>query len=150
LLLKSEVALSELIESVLRQPDRKILVCLEELDLTKSEDNVIVIFVVHESPGSAGGRAAGYGSRKISKIICFSKIEGRFDKLFETEQEPTISKFEIPYNAVAMDIRLSDGSTKVVQGLVDSIMIRSYFRLIEDNLHLTLDIPDRIREKFQT
>lgn len=141
--------MSELIESVLRMPDRKILVCLEELDLTKSEDNVIIIFVIHESPGSAGGRAAGYGSRKISKIICFSKIEDRFDKLFETEEEPTISKFEIPYNAVAMDIRLSDRSTKVVQGLVDLTMIRSYFSLMEDTLHLSLNIPDRIREKFQ-
>lgn len=141
--------MSELIESVLRMPDRKILVCLEELDLTKSEDNVIIILVIHESPGSAGGRAAGYGSRKISKIICFSRIEDRFDKLFETEEEPTISKFEIPYNAVAMDIRLSDRSTKVVQGLVDPTMIRSYFSLMEDTLHLSLNIPDRIREKFQ-
>lgn len=142
--------MSELIESVLRMPYRKILVCLEELDLTKSEDNVIIIFVIHESPGSAGGRAAGYGSRKISKIICFSKIEGRFDKLFETDEEPTISKFEIPYNAVAMDIRLSDGSTKVVQGLVDPTMIGSYFSIMEDTLHQSLNIPDRTREKFQT
>ncbi len=142
--------MSELIESVLRMPDRKILVCLEELDLTKSEDNVIIIFVIHESPGSAGGRAAGYGSRKISKIICFSKIEGRFDKLFETDEEPTISKFEIPYNAVAMDIRLSDGSTKVVQGLVDPTMIGLYFSIMEDTLHQSLNIPDRIRERFQT
>lgn len=142
--------MSELIESVLRMPDRKILVCLEELDLTKSEDNVIIIFVIHESPGSAGGRAAGFGSRKISKIICFSKIEGRFDKLFETDEEPTISKFEIPYNAVAMDIRLSDGSTKVVQGLVDPTMIGSYFSIMEDTLLQSFNIPDRTREKFQT
>jgi hypothetical protein len=142
--------MSELIESVLRMPGRKILVCLEELDLTKSEDNVIITFVIHESPGSAGGRAAGYGSRKISKIICFSKIEGRFDKLFETDEEPTISKFEIPYNAVAMDIRLSDGSTKVVQGLVDPTMIGSYFSIMEDTLLQSFNIPDRTREKFQT
>jgi hypothetical protein len=142
--------MSEPIESVLQMPDRKILVCLEELDLTKSEDNVIIIFVIHESPGSAGGRAAGYGSRKISKIICFSKIEGRFDKLFETDEEPTISKFEIPYNAVAMDIRLSDGSTKVVQGLVDPTMIGSYFSIMEDTLLQSFNIPDRTREKFQT
>jgi hypothetical protein len=142
--------MSEQIESVLRMPDRKILVCLEDLDLTKSEDNVVMIFVIHESPGSAGGRAAGYGSRKISKIICFSKIEGRFDQLFETDEEPTISKFEIPYNAVAMDIRLSDGSTKVVQGLVDPTMISSYFSIMGDTLHQSLNIPDRLREKFQT
>jgi hypothetical protein len=142
--------MSEPIESVLRMPDRKILVCLEDLDLTKSEDNVVMIFVIHESPGSAGGRAAGYGSRKISKIICFSKIDCRFDKLFETDEEPTISKFEIPYNAVAMDIRLSDGSTKVVQGLVDPTLICSYFSIMGDTLHQSLNIPDRLREKFQT
>lgn len=138
--------MSELIESVLRQQDRKILVCLEEIDLTKSVDNIIVIFVVHESSGSAGGRAAGYGSRKIAKIISFSHIDGRCNKLFETDQEPTISNFEIPYNAVAMDIRLTDGSSKVVQGLVDPVMIRSYIRLIQDILHQSLDIPTRLWE----
>jgi hypothetical protein len=142
--------MSELIESILRTPGRFILVCLEEVDLTLSDENVIMIFVIQESRGSAGGRAAGYGSRKISKIICFLKTEAGFNKLFETEQEQTISKFEIPYSAVAMDIKLIDGSTKVVQGLVDPTLIQSYLLLMENNLHLTLGIPEGIRKKLQT
>ncbi|HEY7108074.1 MAG TPA: hypothetical protein VH415_01460 [Nitrososphaeraceae archaeon] len=141
--------MSELIELVLRGSDRIILVCLCDMDLTSSEENVIMIFVVQEGHGSAGGRAAGYGSRKISKIICFLKMKDRVNKLFESEQEQTISKFEIPYSAVAMDIKLSDGTTKVLQGLVDPALIQSYFNLMENSLHLTLDIPDRLRKVLQ-
>lgn len=141
--------MSELIELVLRGPDRIILVCLCDMDLTSSKENVIMIFVVQEGRGSAGGRAAGYGSRKISKIICFLKLRDGVNKLFESEQEQTISKFEIPYSAVAMDVKLSDGTTKVVQGLVDPPLIQSYFILMENSLHLTLDIPERIRKVLQ-
>jgi hypothetical protein len=76
-------------------------------------------------------------------------MKDRVNKLFESEQEQTISKFEIPYSAVAMDIKLSDGTTKVLQGLVDPALIQSYFNLMENSLHLTLDIPDRLRKVLQ-
>jgi hypothetical protein len=42
-----------------------------------------------------------------------------------------ISKFNIPYSAVAMDISMNDGSSVVVQGIVDPEMIQTYKHLIE-------------------
>jgi hypothetical protein len=120
------------IEAELRQQNRKILVCRKDLDFTKTYVNVIMIFVVEESRGSAGGRAAGYGSRRISKIVCFSNEHGNYDKIFESCEEETILQFEIPYSAAALDIKLADGSQLVMQGIIDPEKIESYMPLIKD------------------
>jgi hypothetical protein len=119
-------------EAELRQQNRKILVCRKDLDLTKTYVNVIVIFEVEESRGSAGGRAAGYGSRRISKIMCFSNEHGNYNKIFESCDEQTILQFEIPYSAVALDIKLADGTQLVIQGVIDPEKVESYMPLIKE------------------
>lgn len=119
-------------EAALRQQNRKILVCRKDLDFTKTYMNVIMIFVVEESRGSAGGRAAGYGSRRISKIMCFSNEHGNYNKIFESSDEQTILQFEIPYSAVALDIKLADGSQLVIQGVIDPEKVESYMPVIKE------------------
>jgi hypothetical protein len=119
-------------EAELRQQNRKILVCRKDLDLTKTYVNVIVIFEVEESRGSAGGRAAGYGSRRISKIMCFSNEHGNYNKIFESCDDQTILQFEIPYSAVALDIKLDDGTQLVIQGVIDPEKVESYMPLIKE------------------
>ena len=119
-------------EAELRQQNRKILVCRKDLDLTKTYVNVILIFEVEESRGSAGGRAAGYGSRRISKIMCFSNEHGNYNKIFESCDEQTILQFEIPYSAVALDIKLADGTQLVIQGVIDPEKVESYMPLIKE------------------
>ena len=119
-------------EAELRHHNRKILVCQKDLDLTKTYVNVVIIFVVEESRGSAGGRAAGYGSRRISKIMCFSNEHGKYIKIFESCDEQTILQFEIPYSAVALDIKLADGSQLVTQGVIDPEKVESYMPLIKE------------------
>ena len=126
-------------EAELRQQNRKILVCRKDLDLTKPYVNVIVIFVVEESRGSAGGRAAGYGSRRISKIMCFSNEHGNYNKIFESCDEQTILQFEIPYSAVALDIKLADGTQLVIQGVIDPEKVESYMPLIKEK---SIQSPD--------
>ena len=127
------------IEAELRQQNRKILVCRKDLDFTKTYVNVIMIFMVEESRGSAGGRAAGYGSRRISKIVCFSNEHGNYDKIFESCDEETILQFEIPYSAVALDIKLADGSQLVMQGIIDPEKVESYMPLIKDKSFRSAD-----------
>lgn len=129
---RSSVNMTETFELAIRKPGRKIIVSLKDINLTKTSDNFIVIFVVEESRGSAGGRAAGYGSRRVSEIISFLYTQGLYSKVFEIDDEQTISKFEIPYSAVAMDIQLTDGSSLVVQGIVDPQLIQSYMPIIEE------------------
>lgn len=129
---KSSVNMTESFELAIRKSVRKIIVSLKDIDLLKTSDNFIVIFMVEDSPGSAGGRAAGYGSRRVSEIIIYSSVQGHYSKLFEIDDELSISKFEIPYSAVAMDIQLTDGTSMVVQGIVDPELIQSYMPTIEE------------------
>lgn len=129
---KSGVNMTESFELAIRKSVRKIIVSLKDIDLLKTSDNFIVIFMVEDSPGSAGGRAAGYGSRRVSEIIIYSSVQGHYSKLFEIDDELSISKFEIPYSAVAMDIQLTDGTSMVLQGIVDPELIQSYMHTIEE------------------
>jgi hypothetical protein len=129
---KSGTNMTESFELAIRKSVRKIIVSLKDIDLLKTSDNFIVIFMVEDSPGSAGGRAAGYGSRRVSEIIIYSSVQGHYSKLFEIDDELSISKFEIPYSAVAMDIQLTDGTSMVVQGIVDPELVQSYMPTIEE------------------
>lgn len=118
------------IDAILQLPQRKLVVAQSDvlLDDDKQAKNEIFILMVEESRGSAGGRAAGSGHRRISKVYGFSCAGGgkRCEKVFETDDPAKVEQFDIPYSAVAMDIRLSDGQPYVVQGIVDPEFIASY------------------------
>jgi len=117
----------ESIEEILLLPQRKLVVSRNDIYLDNVQAaNEIFVFAVEESRGSAGGRAAGSGHRRVSKIYGFSCESGKYSKSFETEDQGIIELFDIPYSAVAMDMRLSDGRPHVVQGVVDPEMVESY------------------------
>ena len=126
---------SELNE-ILQIPKRKLVVSLSDIALDKNQDNaenIVFILMVEESRGAAGGRGGGSGNRKIDKVIGFKTNNNNSNhlKIFETENADMIEKFDIPYNAVAMDIILESGEAYVVQGITDKEMIKSYLKIIE-------------------
>jgi hypothetical protein len=121
---------SESLESIFSHGARKVIVCKNDIDLSKKNDNTIFILFVEESQGSAGGRIGGAGFRRISEISCFVISDGTEEKIFETQDNDIISNFEIPMSAVAMDIGLSNGSPKVIQGIVDEELVNAYLKLI--------------------
>jgi hypothetical protein len=121
------------IDAILQLPQRKLVVSQNDVYLDKQTGNEIFILMVEESSGSAGGRAAGSGHRRVNKIYGFSCDRGKCRKFFETDDQATIEMFDIPYSAVAMDIKLSDGRPFVVQGIVDPDFVASY-RSIMNNL----------------
>jgi hypothetical protein len=118
---------------VLQLPKRKLVVSLNDIRLNKNSDieNIIFILMVEESFGSAGGRGGGSGNRKIDKILGFKIKDNKDIKIFETDDAELIEKFDIPYNAVAMDIVLESGEPYVVQGVMDQEIIKSYLKIIE-------------------
>jgi hypothetical protein len=122
------------LNQVLQIPKRKLIVSLDEITLntdnSRESENVVFVLMVEESPGSAGGRGGGSGNRKIDKITGFRIKDGKDVKIFETENPDVIEKFDIPYNAVAMDIVLESGDPFVVQGVVDDDLVKSYLKLI--------------------
>ncbi len=121
---------SNSLDSIFSDGSRKIVVCNNDVDLSKKTENTIFILFVEESPGSAGGRIGAAGFRKISRISCFVVTEGAEEKIFETQDDDVISDFEIPLSAVAMDIELSNGTAKVVQGIVDEELVNTYLKSI--------------------
>ena len=122
------------LESIIVSSQRKLLVIYDELDLTNlSSYNQVFILLVEESKGSAGGRGGGSGHRKIVQVIGFKIDNKNIEKIYETKDENIIEKFEIPYSAVAMDIKLSDGREFVVQGIMDQNMIKDYNTIISSS-----------------
>jgi len=119
------------LEIIIMGVQRKLLVMYDYLDLSDlSSYNQVVILLVEESKGSAGGRGGGSGHRKIAQISAF-KIDNRtIEKIYDTKDENIIEKFEIPYSAIAIDIKLSDGREFVVQGVIDQEMIKNYDQII--------------------
>ena len=131
------MAIEQSVDDVLEMPQRKLVVAKNDIDLSGNDNqNDIFILMVQESPGSAGGRGGGSGSRKIDKILAFSCSKGICSKDFESADLEKIERFEIPYSAVAMDIKLSSGRQLVVQGLVDPDFINSYRELINNMKNL--------------
>ena len=122
---------SKSLDRIFLEGARKIVVCKADIDLSKNNnENTIFILYVEESLGSAGGRIGGAGLRRISRIVCYNTINGIEKMIFETQDDDVISNFEIPLSAVAMDIELSNGIPKVVQGIVDEDLVNSYLKLI--------------------
>ena len=120
------------IDDILQLPQRKLVVCKNDIDLASDTANEIFILMVEESLGSAGGRAGGSGGRQISRIMGFLCTAGTCTKYFEVTEQEKVNQFDIPYSAVAMDIKLSTGKPFVVQGIVDPELINSYKHLINN------------------
>jgi hypothetical protein len=115
------------IDKILQLPQRKLVVSQKNVHLDEQQTrNEIFILMVEESSGSAGGRAGGSGHRRVDKIYGFSCEDGKCQKFFETDDPEKIEMFDIPYSAVAMDIKLSDGRPFVVQGIADPEFVASY------------------------
>ena len=115
---------------MLQSSRRKLVVSENEIDLVTNIRNEIFVLMVVESPGSAGGRGGGSGSRRIDSVLCFSYKNGTCIKYFEVTEPEKVEQFDIPYSAIAMDIKLSTGKPIVVQGIVDPDLVKSYQALV--------------------
>jgi hypothetical protein len=120
------------IDAILQLPQRKLVVAQSNVFLDRQAKNEIFILMVEESRGSAGGRAAGSGHRRVERIYGFACDGGGYTKFFESSEQGKVEQFDIPYSAVAMDIRLSDGRPYVVQGIVDPDFVASYRSVISN------------------
>jgi hypothetical protein len=118
------------LEEVLSLPTRKLVVASTEVDLNKSEHSIVFVLLVEESFGSAGGRAGGSGSRRISRILGFKIHQSMISLIIDIREMDIIDRFDVPYSAVALDITLSTGQRSVVQGIVDPILIEEYMRIV--------------------
>ena len=110
------------------EKSRRIFVAERSIDLRENEGRncVYVLQLPTSAPGAAGGRIGGIGERRIQKLYCFRLENGKWIKVYETDDLGKLDRFELPYHAAGLSIVLPDGSEKVVSGVVDEEFIRQY------------------------
>lgn len=66
----------------------------------------------------------------MEKVYCFRLEDGKWLKVYETEDSEKLAKYDLPYHAAGLSIILPDGSEKVVSGVVDEEFVHSYSEVI--------------------
>lgn len=119
--------LEELI-NLANEKGRRVFVAERPVDLRSVEgDNCVYVLQLPASaPGAAGGRIGGIGERRIERLLCFRQVNGKWIKVFETEDLNKLDQFELPYHASGLSIVLPDGTERVVSGVVDEEFTQKY------------------------
>lgn len=122
--------LEELTQLVVEK-GRKIIVAQSPVDLQKlQEENSVYILQLPEGSSAAGGRAGGFGERRLEKLYAFHYENGACYKLFEVDSPDKLERFDLPYHATGTAVILPDGSEHVMSGVVDPEFVESYKRVI--------------------
>lgn len=122
--------LEELTQLVVEK-GRKILVAQNPVDLQNlQEENSVYILQLPDGSSAAGGRAGGFGERRLEKLYAFHYENGACYKLFEVDSPEKLERFDLPYHATGTAIILPDGSELVMSGVIDPEFVESYKRVI--------------------
>ncbi|HZD13286.1 MAG TPA: hypothetical protein VE177_07200 [Candidatus Binatus sp.] len=116
---------------LLGEKGRRILVAENPVDLKGLEGkNSIFVLQLPEGSLAAGGRAGGFGVRKLEKLYAFHYENGAVRKLFEVDSPEKLDSFELPYHAAGTPVIMPDGSEKVISGVIDPEFVANYKQLI--------------------
>lgn len=113
---------------LLAEKSRRVFVAQASIDLRSREGTncVYVLQLPTSAPGAAGGRVGGIGERRIQKLYCFRLENVKWMKIYETEDEGKLEKFELPYHAAGLTVILPDGTERVVSGVIDEEFVQKY------------------------
>jgi hypothetical protein len=116
---------------LISEKGRRVLVAQNPVDLkTLHGENSVYILQLPEDSHAAGGRAGGFGERRVEKIYAFHYQNGACRKLFEVEAPDKLEKFELPYHAAGTPVILPDGSERVMSGVIDPEFVESYKQVV--------------------
>ncbi|HUI00075.1 MAG TPA: hypothetical protein VLU99_08595 [Nitrososphaerales archaeon] len=106
---------------------RRVLVTDQMVDLRNlQEANEIYVLQMPDASTAAGGRGGGLGERRVVRVYHFRCGGGDCRKVAEIEDEGKIENLDLPYHATALPIILPDGREKLLTGVVDRDLGRSY------------------------
>ncbi len=116
---------------LLSEKGRRIFVAENQVDLKSLHgENSIFVLQLPEGSLAAGGRAGGFGERRVEKLYAFHYADGACRKLFEVNTPEKLEKYELPYHAAGTTVILPDGSERVVSGVIDPEFVESYKRIV--------------------
>ena len=121
----------EELATLLAEKGRRIVVAENPVDLKLLQgQNSVYVLQLPEGSRAAGGRAGGFGERRIEKLYAFHYENGSCRKLFETDSPEKLERFELPYHAAGTTIVLPDGSERIISGVIDPEFVESYKRIV--------------------
>ncbi len=121
----------EELTNLVSEKGRKILVAEKPVDLKRlQEANSVYILQMPEGSSAAGGRAGGFGDRRVEKLYAFHYENGVCRKLYEVDSVDKLERFELPYHAAGTPVILPDGSEKVMSGVIDPEFVESYNQVV--------------------
>lgn len=116
---------------MISEKGRKILVAENPVDLQRLQGgNSVYILQLPEGSMAAGGRAGGFGERRLEKLYAFHYEDGACFKLFEVDSPEKLEKFDLPYHAAGTPVILPDGSERVMSGVIDPEFVESYKHVV--------------------
>lgn len=119
-------ALDELTK-LLSEKGRRIIVAENSVDLkSMAGENSIFVLELPEAGTAAGGRAGGFGERRVEKLYAFHYSDGTCRKLFEVDTPDKLERYELPYHAAGTPVVLPDGSERIISGVIDREFAESY------------------------
>ncbi len=111
---------------------RRVFVSDELIDLRNLDrPNEIYILQLPDSSTAAGGRGGGFGERRVIKVYHYSCAKGDCRKVAEFEDVEKLESLDLPYHATAFPILLPDGKERLVSGVADRELGRSYAAILE-------------------
>ena len=115
------------LSDLLSGSSRVIVLSEKDVDLRSGRgDGSLVVMKMVEGSLAAGGRGAGFGERRITKVALYRLKEGECEKLFETEDESRLAGFEVPYYVSRLPFVLEDGKEVMGYGAVDPGLVAEY------------------------
>lgn len=117
----------EELANLIGEKGRRVMVAQNPVDLkTLKGENSVYILQLPGDSHVAGGRAGGFGERRVEKLYAFHYQDGVCRKLFEVEAPKKLERFELPYHATGTPVILPDGSEKVISGVIDPEFVEGY------------------------
>ncbi len=121
----------EELAGLLSEKSRRIFVAENDVNLKSLHgENSIFVLQLPEGSLAAGGRAGGFGERRVEKLYAFHYANGACRKLFEVNTPDKLEKYELPYHASGTPVILPDGSERIVSGVIDPEFVESYKRIV--------------------
>jgi len=117
---------------LISEKNRRVFVAENPIDLSDAEGRncIYVLELPSTSPGSAGGRVGGVGERKVVRALCFCQVEGAWTKRAESEDPEKLNLLDLPYHAAGLPVMLPDKTERIVSGVVDEELARTYSAIL--------------------
>ncbi len=110
---------------------RRVYVTKEMIDLSHlDKPNEIYVLELPDRSTAAGGRGGGFGERRVIKATHFRCGEGEVLEADEVEDEERLESLDLPLHATAFPITMPDGREKLVTGVADKELVRSYEEIL--------------------